>query len=186
MKSRIIVTKMNQNWNSMYLLTKNLIQKITLAIAVFSLSIVSLHAQTSARELSRTRAPNSVGIGAQFGQPTGLSLKVYNPNGISTDVLAAWDLDHFFFVNVHGLVENHIGSSGKVHYFVGPGVFAGIRQNNGEGVSSNDFAAGISGNFGLNVILGIVEIYGQVTPRLELIEETSGAVGGGVGIRFYF
>ena len=177
MKSEIKVTKMNQNWNPMYLLTKNLIQKITLAIAVLSLSIVSLHAQ---------RAPNSVGIGAQFGQPTGLSLKVYNPNGISTDVLAAWDLDHFFFVNVHGLVENHIGSSGKVHYFVGPGVFAGIRQNNGENVSSNDFAAGVSGNFGLNVILGIVEIYGQVTPRLELIEETSGAVGGGVGIRFYF
>lgn len=154
------------------------IQKLSLVFVLSLFSFVALHAQ---------RSPGSVGIGAQFGQPTGLSLKVYNPNGLSADVLMAWDLNDFFFVNLHGLVERHIDSEGRFHYFVGPGVFAGIRDSNNEILeSNNDFAAGISGNFGLNVLLGQVEIYGQVTPRLELIDKTSSDVGGGLGIRFYF
>lgn len=136
--------------------------------------------------LSAQRSAGAVGVGAQFGQPTGLSLKVYNPTGMSTDILAAWDLDDFFFLNVHGLIERRLGSSRTVHYFVGPGVFAGIRNTGTDRISNNNFAAGISGNIGLNVIVGSMEIFGQITPRLELIDETSGSVGGGLGIRFYF
>jgi len=158
-------------------LLKNIIPKTVFTLLIVAGSFTLLEAQ---------RADRSVGIGAQFGQPTGLTLKFYNATGMSTDILAAWDLDDFFFVNVHGLWERHLGNSGRFHYFVGPGVFAGIRENGREGTSSNDFSAGLSGTLGLNVILGRVEIFGQVTPRLQLIDETNGAVGGGAGLRFYF
>lgn len=162
----------------MFQLNQKSIQKLGLVLILSLCSFVALQAQ---------RTAGSVGIGAQFGQPTGLSLKVYNPNGLSPDVLLAWDLNDFFFINVHGLVERHIDSGGNFHYFIGPGVFAGIRDSNNEILEGNDnFAAGISGNFGLNVLLGTVEIYGQVTPRLELIDKTSSDIGGGLGIRFYF
>ncbi len=153
-------------------------------------SLVLIFAVLSVVGLQAQRSNGDVGIGAQFGQPTGLSLKVYKPSGVSTDILVAWDLDDFFFVNVHGLVERHIGDSDVVHYFIGPGVFLGVRGENGNIFDSdnnnNEVAAGLSGTLGLNVMIGIVELYGQVTPRLELIDETSGAVGGGVGLRFYF
>ena len=129
------------------------------------------------------RAAGSLGIGAQFGQPTGLSLKIYQPEGISTDILAAWDLDDFFFLNVYGLIERHISNSERFHYFVGPGAFVGLHDRETE--EGDEFAAGISGNFDLNIILRSLEIYGQFTPRLQLIDETSGDLGGGIGIRFY-
>ena len=153
-------------------------KKLLLALA-FVLSVTTF--------LAAQRSAGAVGIGAQFGQPTGLSLKIYQPTGLSTDILVAWDLNDFFFVNIHGLAERHLGSSESVHYFIGPGLFVGVRESNNDGLvsKSNDFVAGISGTLGLNVILGPVELFGQVTPRLELIDETAGDVGGGIGIRIY-
>ncbi|MEZ4950516.1 MAG: hypothetical protein R2879_08280 [Saprospiraceae bacterium] len=149
--------------------------KSLVALSFFTLCFFTAEAQ---------RADGAVGIGAQIGQPTGLTVKVYKPSGISTDILAAWDLDDFFFLNVHGLWERHIGSSENFHYFLGPGAFIGIRDHGNE--QENDIAVGVSGNFGINVMLGILELYGQVTPRLEIIEKTDVDIGGGVGLRFYF
>ena len=138
--------------------------------------------------LEAQRAAGSVGIGGQFGNPSGLTLKIYQPTGLSTDILAAWDLDDFFFINVHGLLERAIDRNHRVHYFVGPGFFLGLRDNSDEiGATGNDdFAAGLSGSLGLNVILGKIELYAQVTPRLQIIDETDTDIGGGVGVRFYF
>jgi hypothetical protein len=45
---------------------------------------------------------------------------------------------------------------------------------------------GISGNFGFNVFVDQLEVYAQITPRLQLIEGTDADVGGGIGLRFYF
>lgn len=130
------------------------------------------------------RSAGSAGIGAQFGQPTGLTLKIYNPSGMSIDFLAAWDLSDFFFLNVHGLYERPLGSTDNLFYFVGPGAFIGVRDR-GE-FRDDDVALGISGTLGLSIVFGPVELFGQVTPRLELVERTDGDVGGGAGFRFYF
>ncbi len=162
----------------MFLPMKKLASRIMLMAALALGFVVTLSAQ---------RAPGSVGVGAQFGKPTGLTVKVYNPNSMSLDILAAWDLEDFFFLNVHGIYEIHLGDSERAHFLIGPGAFAGIRDTDDiEGNGTDDFAAGISASAGLGFIFGIVEVYGQVTPRLELIEETDGTVGGGIGLRFYF
>lgn len=137
--------------------------------------------------LTAQRDAGAVGIGAQFGDPTGVTVKVYNPDGLGLDFMAAWDLDDFFFLNVHGLVERHIGQSERLHWFVGPGVFAGFRdEGDAEDVVNDGFALGISGTAGLSYFFGnAIEVFGQVTPRLELVDETDGSLGGGIGIRFY-
>lgn len=155
------------------------IRKLMMSVLAIALIVVSLQAQ---------RRAGAVGIGAQFGSPTGLTLKVYNPSKLSLDILAAWDLDDFFFVNVHGLIEKPLGSDPKFNYFYGPGIFAGFRDRypDNRRFDEGDFSAGISGALGLNALLGQLELYLQITPRLQLIDETDGEMGGGFGIRFYF
>jgi hypothetical protein len=38
----------------------------------------------------------------------------------------------------------------------------------------------------LNVIIERFEIYAQITPRISVVPDTEGDVGGGVGLRYYF
>jgi len=130
------------------------------------------------------RRSGGVGIGGQIGEPSGVTLKVYNPGRVSYDFLAAWNLDDFFYLNVHGVYESHLDDEGRVHFFYGPGAFIGLRDRPRD--QDDDVVLGISGTFGLNYLIGNAEIFGQVTPRLELVPDTEGDVGGGVGVRFYF
>ncbi len=147
-----------------------------LPLAILLLSVQALRAQPPA---------GAVGIGAQFGQPTGISLKFSNPSGMSADLLVAWDLGDFVFFNLHGIYERPI--SGRNFYlYYGPGFFLGFRDTNGRRFQNDDLALGISGNFGLAVLIDRLEVFGQLTPRLELVESTSGGIGGGLGLRFFF
>ena len=131
------------------------------------------------------RPSPSVGIGFQAGDPTGLSLQFYRNHGMSTDILFAYHFDHFFFLNIHGLWNTHLDDSGHFHFFYGPGGFIGVRTFRSE-LRDDEVAAGISGNLGLSLVLSRLELFGQVTPRLEVTPNTDLNIGGGVGMRFYF
>ncbi len=146
---------------------------------VFFLSMTFVPAQAQ-------RASGDVGIGVQGGRPTGLSIRFYRPDGMNLDLLAAWDLDDFFFVNGHGLFESPLGDEGIAHVFYGPGAFIGIRDRGDDETLDNEIGIGISGTLGLGVMIDKLEIYGRITPRLELIEETDIDIGGGIGLRYYF
>jgi hypothetical protein len=132
------------------------------------------------------RTTGAVGLGGQIGEPTGLTLKVHNANAPSYDLLAAWDLDDFFFLNGHALFEHRIDASNfdpTLEWFVGPGAFIGVFDN----PSDDEVGIGISGTAGLNLVFSQqVELYVQVTPRIGVIPETEGEVGGGLGLRYYF
>lgn len=128
----------------------------------------------------------SWGVGIQFGSPSGLNLKHYNPRGASFDALFAWDLDDFFFVNIHGLWEKSLSGSPDFNFYYGPGAFIGIVDRNRRYYDDDEIRLGISGTVGLNVYIDRFEIYLQATPRLEIIERTDASVGGGVGFRFFF
>jgi len=133
------------------------------------------------------RVPGAVGLGGQVGDPSGVTLKVYNPNTISYDFLAAWDLDDFFFLNLHGLYERplELENVSGVEYFFGPGAFIGIRDRR-EPVE-DDFVFGISGRIGVSIPLeDRFEFYAQFTPRINLVPDTDGDLGGGIGVRYYF
>ena len=128
------------------------------------------------------RVPGEVGIGLQVGQPTGLTVKVYNQRS-SLDFLAAWDWDNFFFLNIHSVFDTHLNPKETLHFFYGPGAFIGIRDR---GPNDDDVALGVSGTFGLDVMLGKFELFIQGTPRLEVVPSTDFDMGGGGGFRIYF
>ena len=127
-----------------------------------------------------------VGIGAQFGEPTGLTVRINNAGGVNLDMLAAWYFDQYFFFNVHGLWERRlIKDLPKLNYFYGPGAFIVLHDRYRDRYNDQEVSLGISGSIGLNVYLGRVEIFGQLTPRLALVRSTYGNIGGGIGGRFY-
>lgn len=147
-------------------------------------SVVLALVLCSPHDARAQRAPGEVGIGGQVGNPSGLSLKIYQRGFPSYDILAAWDLDNFFFLNAHMLQERHLGNNERVHFFFGPGAFLGIDDRPAD--EDDDVVVGISGQFGLSVIVERFEIYARVTPRLSLVPGTDGDVGGGLGLRYYF
>jgi hypothetical protein len=127
------------------------------------------------------------GLGIQFGEPSGLSLRIYQPGRMSADILLAWDLDDFFYANVHGTWEKSLADSGTFNFFYGPGAFIGLRERTDRGLfdGDNDVNFGISGTAGFNVYVDRIEIYLRITPRLLLVDRTDSDVGGGLGFRFY-
>lgn len=129
------------------------------------------------------RASGDVGLGVHIGQPTGLTLKVYNP-GTSVDFLAAWDLDDFFFLNVHAIYDTHLNDENTIHFFYGPGGYVGIRDRGRE--LDDEVELGVSGSFGFDFLIDKFEIFLQATPRLSLVQTTNFDMGGGVGFRLYF
>ena len=137
----------------------------------------------TANEAAAQRAPGAVGIGAQIGEPSGVTLMIYNPQRMSYDFLAAWDMDDFFFLNTHALFEQHFGQSNRAHFFYGPGAFIGIRDRSND--ADDEVVVGVSGRVGVGYLFDRFEVYAQLTPRLALSPSTNGDFGGGVGFRFY-
>jgi hypothetical protein len=117
------------------------------------------------------------GIGGQVGEPTGLTLKLGVGRG-AIDLAAGWDLsdDHFFAQGHYLLAEQRLSGS-PVGLFYGPGLFVASREEN--------TAFGLSLNVGLNYYTGPFEIFGQVTPRLQLVDDTDFDLGAALGLRFY-
>ena len=134
--------------------------------------------------LQAQRAAGDIGIGLQIGEPSGLSVGYYQSDGVGVDVLAAWDLDDYLYVNAHALYTRPINELNELdlYFFFGPGAFVGLQENR------NDwgFRAGISGTAGISLMISSFEIYFRLTPRLRLIDETRADIGGGLGLRWWF
>ena len=132
---------------------------------------------------SPVQAQGSFGIGGQVGNPTGLALKF--GSGASTfDLAAGWDLDEYLFVQGHLLLRERRlnGAASDLRYFYGPGLFVALRETNRDDDSIN---LGFSFNAGLSYYVDSFEIFGQLTPRLQLIDDTDFDLGGGLGVRYY-
>jgi hypothetical protein len=128
------------------------------------------------------RIDGALGLGGQIGSPSGLTLKKYNATGPSYDFLAAWDLGDLFFLNGHAQFHQNLRAENverDLEWFFGPGVFIGG--------DDDDAVLGISGRVGLALMIDPrFEVYVQATPRLSVIPDTDGDVGGGLGMRYYF
>lgn len=153
----------------------------------FILSVILLFAFLTT---NAQRQDRDVGLGFQFGQPSGVSLHFYNADGASLDLLAAWDLDNFYFLNAHAIWATHIGNSNIAHIYYGPGAFIGIRENSvSDGLfddANNETELGFSGRIGLGIMINKFELFGHITPRIALTNSSDVDFGGGVGGRFYF
>jgi hypothetical protein len=126
---------------------------------------------------ARAQRGGNFGIGGQLGEPTGLTLKAGVGRG-AIDFAAGWDLsDDSFFAQGHYLLAERPLSGTELGFFWGPGLFVGSRNDN--------TAFGLSLNVGINYYTGPIEIFGQLTPRLRLVDDTGIDVGGALGLRFY-
>ncbi|MXW64250.1 MAG: hypothetical protein F4Y00_10550 [Bacteroidetes bacterium SB0662_bin_6] len=143
--------------------------------------IVFVLAMTGAGRAHAQQPPGKTGIGVQFGQPGGVSVKLYRKPGFAYEGLAAWNLSDFFFLSGHALYERTIPDS-PLGYYLGPGGIAGIQQED----SQSDFVVGVSGTFGVHFFVERYEVFLQVNPRFELLPGTEGHIGGGIGVRYYF
>lgn len=124
-----------------------------------------------------------VGIGMQLGEPAGVSVRIDRGASPSLDLLAAFDLDDFFYLNGHLLYEEPIGEDPALHVFFGPGLFIGLHDR---GIGDDEAGLGISGTVGLGYDVRSFDIFARVTPRLALLPGTGGEVGGGLGVHWYF
>ena len=116
-------------------------------------------------------------IGGQVGDPTGLALKFGSGSGALL-LAVGWDLDDSISAEGHYLLRNRRlqGSDTNLRLFYGPGVF--VRSND------NNTNLGVSLGVGLEANLAReIEIYGLLSPRLRLVEDTDFELGGGVGLR---
>ncbi len=131
------------------------------------------------------RTSGAAGLGVQAGEPSGVTLKIYNADGPSYDFLGAWSFDDFLFLNAHALFEQRLSAQNveqPVHWFIGPGAYVGVYDN-----VESEAGLGVSGTIGLDILLAEqFELYIQATPRFELIRETEPDIGGGLGVRYYF
>lgn len=127
-------------------------------------------------------ASAQLALGAQLGTPTGISAKFGDGRG-AVLLAAGWDLDERSSVSVEGhylFRENRIDADTDLALFYGPGVFFRAREG-----ADPDLGVSLGVGLALDVTREI-ELYGLVSPRLQLIEETDFELGGGVGARFTF
>ena len=121
-------------------------------------------------------ASSQVAIGGQVGTPTGLSLKFGQGRG-ALQLAVGWDLNESVSAEGHYLLYSRgLQGSRSTTLFYGPGLF--FRT----GGPTDDF--GVSLGVGLETLLTPeIELYGLVSPRLQLIEDTDFDLGAGLGLR---
>lgn len=153
---------------------KSIFQKAISLIAILFVTVYVLSAQ---------RAEGDFGIGFQFGDPNGISMKFYN-QPVSIDLLVAWKKNNYTIINPNFVFDKHLDQDNKFHFLYGPGVFVVFNNDNSEFGSSTDF--GVSGLIGLDYLIDNFEIFVQAVPRINLTESSDIDVGGGLGLRYYF
>lgn len=126
-----------------------------------------------------TPAPASaqVGIGGLIGDPTGLTVKLGGGRGgVAVDV----GLDDNLFVQAHYLVREQRlrGAGADIRFLFGPGGFYQKRDG--------DDGLGVSALLGLSwYVAPEFELFGQLTPGIQLTPDTEGGTGAAAGLRFY-
>ncbi len=147
--------------------------KKLILLAVVSLLATGVFAQNS-----------GLGLGVIFGEPTGLSAKMWTSQKTAVDAAVAWSFVGTGWLHIHTdfLIHNFDlidVSEGSLPVYFGVGAYLGL---------SSDLA------FGARIPVGIayhfdgapVEIFAELSPGLALLPEIRFYMGGGIGVRYYF
>lgn len=120
-------------------------------------------------------------LGVILGEPTGLSLKVWQSDRTAYDAAVAWSFGNNESVHIHAdyLRHNWLDvDDGSLAFYYGLGARA---------LLSNNSRMGARIPVGLQYILPStrLSIFFEVAPTFDVIPETSFGVNGGLGIRFF-
>ena len=124
------------------------------------------------------------GLGAVFGEPTGLSAKVWTGDKTAIDGALAWSFYSPGFLHLHAdfLIHNFDlidVNEGKLPLYFGFGAFVNFASDLGLGIR---IPLGLAYHFDSAPL----EIFAEVVPGLSLLPATDFYIGGGIGIRYYF
>jgi hypothetical protein len=145
------------------------------------LIFVSLLAMFSAGLLAQN---SGFGLGAVFGEPTGLSAKVWTGDNTAIDGALAWSFVGAGYLHLHAdfLVHNFNlidVSEGELPFYFGIGAFLNLASELGLGIR---IPLGLAYHFDSAPL----EIFAEISPGLSLLPATDFYFGGGIGIRYYF
>ena len=147
--------------------------KKLLLISIVALFSIGLFAQGS-----------GLGLGAIFGEPTGLSAKMWTSEKTAIDGAVAWSFVGSGFLHLHAdfLIHNYdliSVSEGKLPLYFGLGAFVTLASDLGLGVR---VPIGLAYHFDGAPL----EIFAEIVPGLSLLPSTDFYFGGGIGIRYFF
>lgn len=141
------------------------------------LSNPSAHAQVNGNG-------GNVGIGAMLGEPTGISVKIWNNSNNAFDAGVAWSFGDNDALHLHADYLLHKWFSdidqGALAFYYGIGGRMAF--------SDPDSEIGIRVPFGLNYIIpdSQIDLFVEAVPILNLAPDTDFDGNGAVGIRYYF
>ncbi len=122
----------------------------------------------------------AIGVGAQAGSPTGLTLKYYPRKDIGLVFLGSWSLERFLLFSMHVTYEYPIPDS-PLRFFIGPGIDIG-REGDEE---NSDVQFSITVMPGLNFFTERFEVFLQALPGIKFSQSSEFTLGGAVGLRYF-
>lgn len=139
-------------------------------IALFSLSVFA--------------QDKGFGLGVIFGEPTGLSAKLWTSERTALDAAVAWSFSGVGWLHIQAdfLMHNYdliSVAKGKLPLYYGGGAYLAFSSDLG---------------LGARVPLGLayqfedapVDIFAELAPGLALLPDIGFYIGGGIGVRYFF
>lgn len=132
--------------------------------------------------LAQNTGGGNTGIGVMLGEPTGISLKIWNNERTAIDAGLAWSFSGRDAVHLHAdyLLHKWLDiEKGNLVFYYGFG---------GRIAFSEDPFIGARIPLGLNYLIpeSPLELFAEVVPILDILPDTEFDANGAVGLRFYF
>ena len=147
---------------------------LTLISFVFGLSLFFSNADAQSR-------PGNTELGIILGEPTGISLKLWQTNSTAIDAAVAWSFGRHESVHIHAdyLIHTDLeADQGSFMFYYGLGARA---------LFADDPRFGARIPVGLQYIIPStrLSLFFEVAPTFDLIPATKFGVNGGIGIRYF-
>ncbi len=166
-------------------------RKVVPAALIALLCVFSMAAAVSAQDdtAGATKPASSFehgkfGIGVIFGEPSGLSAKMWTTNTTGFDLGLAWSFSGDGNFHIHGdYLFHNFGvfdvSKGSLPVYIGIG---------GRILFQDNTKVGIRLPIGLEYYFADwpLAVFGEIVPILDLAPDTEFDINGGIGLRFYF
>ncbi len=131
-----------------------------------------------------------LGLGVIIGSPTGFSLKFWQGRRNALDLALAWNFSNDYF-HIHGDYLYHFpihlegASVSTLLWYLGVGGMLKFKSNARD---DNKTAFGFRGVAGIEFIPPQIplDIFAEIAPVMNIIENTDLELEGGVGIRYTF
>jgi hypothetical protein len=127
---------------------------------------------------------SGLGLGIVFGEPTGLSAKLWTSERTALDAAVAWSFAGLGWLHIHAdfLIHNYdliSVSKGKLPVYFGLGAFVGF---------SSDLSLGARIPVGLAYQFedAPLDVFVELVPGLALLPGIDFYIGGGLGVRYFF